>query len=286
MNKKIKKILKIFGIVLLILCSVLIVLFYLFSIPKSNKNILEDFSENNTEVFIRNKTFKSFRYRVVATQKVIDTSKITLVFIHGAIGTSTDFKKYMFDKELNSKANLISYDRVGYGIHQTGNTQGSIAFETELLEDLVVDLDASKIILVGYSYGGPIALASKKKYKKIILLAPALYSKSEKMPWALNLYSWEATRWLVPKVWKAASKEKLSHIDDLQKFENYWNTNPSEVISIHGTKDGIVPYENSLLLKENFLQQKFELLTLENTGHGLVWTHFNEIKNSLIQQLN
>ena len=73
MNKKIKKILKIFGIVLLILCSVLIVLFYLFSIPKSNKNILEDFSENNTEVFIRNKTFKSFRYRVVATQKVIDT---------------------------------------------------------------------------------------------------------------------------------------------------------------------------------------------------------------------
>ena len=286
MNKKIKKILKIFGIILLILFSVLIVLFYRFSIPKSNKKILEDFSENNTEVFIRNKTFKNFRYRVIAAQKAIDTSKITLVFIHGAIGTSTDFKKYMFDKELNSKANLISYDRVGYGIHQTGDAQGSIAFETDLLEDLVVDLDASKIILVGYSYGGPIALASKKQYRKIVLLAPALYSKTEKMPWALNLYTWKATRWLVPKVWKAASKEKLSHIDDLQKFENYWNTNPSEVISIHGTKDWIVPYENSLLLKENFLQQKFELLTLENTGHGLVWTHFSEIKNSLIQQLN
>lgn len=286
MNKIMKKILKIFGIILMLLFVVLTVSFYKFSAPSTNLKVIKDFNNNNTDVFIKNNSFKNFKYRVLTTQKTIDTSKTTVVFVHGAIGSFTDFKKYMFNKELNSQANLISYDRIGYGIHQTGNVLGSITSETALLEALIADLDPSKVILVGYSYGGPIVLASKKNYKKIILLAPAVYSKAEKMPWALKLYTWNATNWLVPKIWKAASKEKLLHAANLQKLESNWNVNLSKIISIHGTKDNIVPYQNSLYLKDIFSSQQFELVPLEGAGHGLVWTHFNEIKNILLQQLN
>ena len=285
MQRKIYKILKIGSFLFLLLFVVLVVLFYRFSQPKSNEYIINEFKESDVEVYIKDKQFKGFRYRVLTTQKNIDTTIPTIIFIHGSIGSALDFKNYLTDVDLSEKANLIAYDRIGYGVYQTGNVKESIAFEVELLEDLSVDLPESETILVGYSYGGPIALASKKKYKKVVLLAPAVYSKVEPMPWALNLYKWNATQWLVPKMWQAASIEKLSHKKDLLKFENNWNTSPSKVLSIHGNKDWIVPYDNSLYLDKMFSENQFELVTLDGAGHGLVWSNFEEIKSELLQQL-
>ncbi|MFK5957798.1 MAG: alpha/beta hydrolase [Lutibacter sp.] len=280
------KIIKIIGIIFLLLLTILIVLFYRFSTPKSDADIQKEFTKRNHIVFISKKKFQNFEYRVVTTQKEIDTTLPTLVFIHGSIGSALDFKYYLLDEEINKKANLIAYDRIGYGEKNAGNVQESIAFETEMLEDLIANLNKQNTILVGYSYGGSIALASKKDYKKIVLLAPAVYSKVEPMPWFLNLYKWKATRWMLPKIWKSASKEKLSHKLDILKFENSWAMNPSKVISIHGNDDWIVPYENSLYLERKFLPEQFDLVTLNNAGHGLVWSHFNDIKSILLQQLN
>lgn len=285
MHKKFIKLIKIIAAILCLFLVVLIVLFYRFSIPKTDNYIKDEFAEYNVAVFIKQQKFNNFEYRVLTTKKEIDTTIPTLVFVHGSIGSALDFKKYLVDAELNKNANLIAYDRIGYGIHKTGEVQESIAFEVELLEDLIADLAIAKTILVGYSYGGPIALASKKKYKKVVLLAPAVFSSVEPMPWALNLYNWKATRWLLPAVWKAASKEKLSHRKDLLNFETDWNSTPSSVLSIHGSEDWIVPYENSMFLKEQFTSNQFELVTLDGVGHELVWSNFNEIKQNLLQQL-
>jgi pimeloyl-ACP methyl ester carboxylesterase len=286
MRKKLKMVVKIISAVLLLLLLLLTILFYRFSSPESDKNIIEKFEEMNVEVFIKNRQFKKYTYRILEFQKEIDTTLPIIVFIHGSIGSSLDFKRYLSDNEIINKANLISYDRIGYGIHHTGKALESIAIETEMLHDLLSGLNKGNIILVGYSYGGPIALASINRYKKIILLAPAVYSKVEPMPWALNLYIWKISRWLLPEIWKSASKEKLSHKKDLQRFENNWNKNPSQIISIHGDKDWIAPIENSFYLKEKFSLAQFELVTLNNAGHGLVWSNFDDIKKMLLQQLN
>jgi pimeloyl-ACP methyl ester carboxylesterase len=286
MRKRLKLILKIVSFLFLAVIIVVIVIFYRFSTPKTDMAIFKEFKSHNVPIFITKKEFKSFDYRVLTTQKEIDTTKPTIVFIHGSIGSALDFKKYMLDSVLRKKANLISYDRVGYGIYQTGNVQESITFEIEMVENLIAKINPAKTILVGYSYGGPIALASKKKYKKIVLLAPAVYSNLEKMSWLLNLYKWKTTRWVVPKTWQAASKEVLTHQKDLQSFEKYWHKNPSSIICIQGDSDWIVPYKNSLLLQQQIFPEKFKLLTLKNVGHGLIWTNFKDIKKVLIQQLN
>lgn len=270
----------------MLLIVVLVVFFYRFSQPKSDDYILKEFEDNSSEVFINLHQFKGFKYRVLATQKEIDTMLPNLVFIHGSIGSALDFKTYLMDSELNKKANLFAYDRVGYGEQQTGDVQESIAFEVELLEDFTKNFQTSNTILVGYSYGGPIALASKKNYKKVILLAPAVSSTAEPMPWALNFYKWKSTRWLAPLAWEAASKEKLSHKKDLLNFETDWNSTPSMVLSIHGTGDWIVPYENSLYLKKIFTPNKFDLVTLDGAGHELVWSNFEAIKATILKQLN
>tara|TARA_R110001632_G_scaffold10559_13_gene39073 strand:+ start:2177 stop:3028 length:852 start_codon:yes stop_codon:yes gene_type:complete len=279
-----KKILKILGIISLVLLIGLYSLFYWATSPKSNEQVVETFSELGVVSEITNETYKDFTYRKVSISK--DTTLPTIVFVHGTIGSVLDFSGYMTDSLLLTKANMISYDRIGYNYKDQNDVQESIAFERDLLEDLVKDLHPEKTILAGYSYGGPIALASNKKYKKVILFAPAVYSKVEPMPWMLNLYKWKLTRWIVPPIWKQASKEKMSHREDLENFETLWKQNPNSIVSIHGNADWIVPYANSEYLQHQFPDHQFELITIKDAGHGLVWSQFKQIKLELLKHLD
>jgi len=284
--KLFKKILKIVMVAFVLLFVGVYILFVHFSSPKSDIEIVEAFKKSNYKPIISKEMYKSFEFRKLSMQSEIDTTKYTVVFVHGAIGSSIDFKKYMSDSLLNSKANLISYDRIGYNYEDKHLAQKSIDFEVEVLKKVLKGLEFHRTILVGYSYGGPIALALKKQFKNIVLLAPAVYSKVEPMPWMVNFYKWKATRWLVPHSWKSASEEKITHQSELQKFENSWSNNPSQVISIHGDSDQIVPYENSLFLEKQFSNKQFKLVTIPNAGHGLVWSNFDFIKEEFLKVLD
>jgi len=282
--RRFKKILKITFIVLSILLVAFYILFYWVTAPKSDAKVLEAFEEAGVTPVITHEKFKTFDYRKVAMMK--DTSLPTIVFVHGTIGSVLDFKRYMADSVLQTKANTIIYDRIGYNYEDQNDVQESIAFEAEMLEDIVKDLNPEKTILVGYSYGGPIVLASKRKYKKVILFAPAVYSKVEPMPGMLKLYVWKLTRWIVPPIWKQASKEKLSHRYDLQKFESTWNDNPNQVVSIHGDGDWIVPYSNSEYLQKIFPESQFKLITIPEANHDLIWSNFDELYPLLLNELD
>ena len=252
--------------------------------PKTDEKVRESFLEYGVLPSITHERYKTFDFRKVTVER--DTCLPNIVFVHGTIGSVLDFKKYMTDSILTAKANMIIYDRVGYNYQDKNDVQESITFEVEMLEDILKNLNPKKTIVVGYSYGGPIALASKKNYKKVILLAPAVYSEVEPMPGILNIYKWKLTRWMVPPIWKQASKEKISHPEDLRKFESKWNENPNEVLSIHGDADWIVPYSNSEYLKNIFTQEQFELLTLPDANHDLIWSRFAEIKEILLKELD
>lgn len=281
---KFKKFLKILSIFFFVVLTTLYFLFSYYTKPKSDKYILEKFEKVVFQPKIEHLKFKDFKYRKVSIK--VKDSLPTMVFVHGTIGSYIDFIEYMKDSSLLTKTNFISYDRVGYNYKDKNEVQESIAFERDMLQNITKNLNKNNTIVVGYSYGGPIALADNTKYKKVILLAPAVYSKVEPMPWLINLYKWKLTRWLVPDIWKQASKEKLSHRKDLQKFEKHWTNNPNEIISIHGNDDAIVPYENSMYLKEQFSKDRFTLVTLPNTGHGLVWSNFEKIKKEFLKNLD
>jgi len=277
-----KKILKItFSIILLIFIGLYIV-FYQFTKPKSDETVMEELTTELVKPTLTKERFKSFEYRQVTIQK--DTSLPTLIFVHGTIGSAIDFKSYLTDSVLLQKANMIAYDRIGYNYMDEHNVQESIAFEAAMLDSIIGN--RTNVILVGYSYGGPIALATKKKVKDIVLLAPAVYSKVEPMPSMINVYKWKLTRWLVPPVWKQASREKMSHKEDLKKFESKWAQTTNKVISIHGDVDWIVPYDNSLFLEKQFPKDQFKLITINNVSHELVWTKDTLIKQELLKLLH
>ncbi|CAL2084993.1 Pimeloyl-ACP methyl ester carboxylesterase [Tenacibaculum sp. 190524A02b] len=281
--RQLRKLLKIIGITLAILLTGVYALFVYISSPNSDEKLLKKFEQAAIKPVIKYKTYRGFRYRTL--NSIHNQELPTIIFVHGTIGSSSDFAKYMMDEDLLKKFNFISYDRIGYNYQDKNHVQESIAFERDLLDAIISTIPSKKIIIAGYSYGGPIALASKKQVKKILLFAPAVYSKVEPMPWLLNFYKWKITRWLVPKIWQEASKEKISHKSDLRKFENKWNNTPNTIVCIHGNEDWIVPYENSLYLKKHFSNKQFNLITLNSTGHDLIWSQFSQIKQQLLKQV-
>ena len=279
----VKRIFKIGTLFFLVLFIAAYLVFVRFSSPKSDVEIHSLFHEAGVPAFIKQNKLHVFDYRKIAMQKAIDTSKVTLVFVHGAIGSAIDFKNYMTDSLMRSAYNMVSYDRVGYNYNSTVLAQKSLKFEMDVLQDVVQNLKPEKTILVGYSYGGPIVLGVKKRCKQLVLLAPAVYSAVEPMPCMLHFYESKYTRWLVPHVWQSASVEKQTHKTELQKYEEHWIENSSPVMSIHGTSDGIVPYVNSLFLQEQFPEKQFVLKTIHGAGHSLVWSHEQFIKNELLK---
>ena len=284
MRRFLLKLLKVVCAIVVVLLTVFLLLIHNFFRPKSNEEILTDFKEQSKEIFINNSVVEGKTIRVLSSQSSLDTLKPTIVFVHGSPGAGMDFKKYLQDSELTDAANVLTYDRVGYNFESNDDLL-PIHKEVEILEQLISNFDKSKTIIVGYSYGGPIALGVKNKYKEIVLCAPAVISEVEPMFWFLNLYKWRATRWLVPGMLQTASKEKLGHAKDLKSMEQKWNLNPSKIKSIHGNKDWIVPYENSLKLQELFPKNQFELKTLEGASHDLIWSRFEEVKKELLKSI-
>lgn len=272
---------KLFKITSYILIGLLVV--FLIAIQfvfKSSSDVT--IKEELKNITLTHHKFNNYNYRKISTFQRLDTTIPTLVFVHGSPGSMLDFKAYFKDTTLIKKANLISYERVGYGIDNIGEIQ-TLNSEVELLNSITETLPISNTILAGYSYGGPIALASKKKYKKVVLLAPAVYSEVEPMFWFLNFYKWKATRWLMPKILQGASKEKMQHQDELRKFQEKWSDNPSEIHVVHGDEDWIVPYSNSEFIQQQFDSSQLELVTLKGVGHDLIWSNFEDIKSEFLK---
>ena len=281
--RRFKKILKITGIVLGVLFIGLLIAAHVFLKPKSDEEVVEKLKNSHHKPHIYYNTYKEFKYRVVAMQQNIDTVLPTLVFVHGSPGSILDYSRYFKDSTLNSKANILSYDRVGYGTNNAGDVQGSIAFELKILHDLIKEIPPEKIVLIGYSYGGPVVLASPKSYKYKVSLASSISADLEPMFWALNFYKWKLTRPLIPNLLKAAAKEKYAHLTDLPSYNDKWSISPSPIVNIQGDKDWIVPYENSKILQKIIDANKLKMVTIGGGGHELIWSHFKLIKSEILK---
>lgn len=255
---------------------------------KSDKKILRYFKKNglNGQVKFFDFENKSIRYVV---SKPIDKQKISVLFVHGAPGSSTDFEDYLNDKELNKLGNLISIDRIGYGYSDFGNSQTSIQTQAKAIEKLI-DIIDTPFILVGWSFGGPIAgfvsLNKSKKIKHLILLAPAISPESERFFQIGKLAQSKWTKWMVPTPFVMAQEEKMMHEEELEKLKNKWQNLIVPTTYLHGSKDKLVPYEGNMnFVKKTFNDSILNAKTIDGYGHIFPVTNSDIVKKEIMNIL-
>lgn len=75
----------------------------------SDKKLKKEFKEINKKVVIDFVDYEGKQLRYYSPNP-IDNEKPSILFIHGAPGTGSNYLKYLKDADLMTKANLISLD--------------------------------------------------------------------------------------------------------------------------------------------------------------------------------
>lgn len=145
----------------------------------------EQFSQVQTERAV------TFRYRTQSEDS------LTVVYIHGKLGSGSDVVFSPLRDPLEQDFSLIAYDRPGSG-HSLGREGGwswsPHDFADHLQDLLVRDGVQHPVILLAHSWGGAIALNYALRYPEkvhgMVLLAPAAY------PWP-GRFSTSPSDWFV-----------------------------------------------------------------------------------------
>jgi len=248
MKKKILTFLKVIAGLYIILCVSLY--FFqeklIFFPQQLEKNYQFNFGQNFDELNFKTSDGKLLNGLLFKS----DSTKGLIFYLHGNAGS------------LNSWGNVAkTYTELNYDVfildyRSYGKSEGTINGQEQLFEDneiiykeLKKDYNEKDIIILGYSIGTGLAskLASNNKPKQLILQAP-YYSLTDMMRQRFSFIPTFVLKY------KFATNEYLKNCE-------------MPITIFHGNQDGVINYESSLKLKEEF-KTKVNLITLNEQGHN------------------
>lgn len=251
--------------------------------------LIAEYKAKGIELNIQEKAYKSISYKYYYTG--IDSTKSTiLLFVHGTPGAGAMFGKFMADKDLLKKADIISVDRFGYGSSDFGTSYPILIDQAQQLNHLCSQFPDRKIIAVGHSFGGPIVVKQACEFPEdlsaLILLAPALDPETEKFEGLAKLAWWKLTSWYFPQLLKVAADEKIAHRNELEIMKDDLKDIAIPILHIHGTNDWMVPYQNLQFAEEEFKSADLTPITLEGSSHFLfTGEDFEKVKVEILKFL-
>ncbi|MCF6212929.1 MAG: alpha/beta hydrolase [Flavobacteriaceae bacterium] len=256
------------------------------SLRMSDKEVIKSFKKAAKTPIIYYTNYKGKPMRYIAS-KPFDSKLPTLLFLHGAPGSSSDFYRYLKDSILNTKANLISMDRLGYGYSNYGIAETSITEQAESAFHILGENKVKDAIVIGWSYGGTIAAKlvalHPELIKHAVLIAPAISPADEKYFILGKVAKWGLTRWMVPKAFRVAEDEKLAHAAELKLMLPDWQKIQRPVTYYQGDKDKIVPFANAQFIRDKMPASLLNQITIKGGSHFIVFKNYELIKTELLR---
>ena len=221
-----------------------------------------------------------------------DTLPMVLL-IHGSPSSSASWKELMGDSLMLSKARLVAVDRPGYGFSSFGEVETSVLTQAEkiipILEKKRIEHD--EILVIGSSYGGPVAVAIAALRPDLInglmLQSSSMKPKAEKIYPISYPTSRVPLKYLIPTVFRNANTEKLTHENALNELLPYWNKITAPTLIFHGNKDDLIYFENATFAQDQLVNaKKVKLKEIEGEGHGMLWSDFELTRNTMIEAID
>lgn len=212
-----------------------------------------------------------------------------ILMIHGGSWVAGDKNGYA--KDLNKWSSVYGYAAAAINYHYASNDfyyediMNDIAESLKRIKDIasLKHINIEKVMLTGGSAGGHLSLLYAYKYAntspvKPVAVAnysgptdltdPSYYSTKESELDYLSLFSLLCNENFTSENYKTPEMQnKLLEASPI----NYINENTVPTLICHALEDTIVPYSNAARLKDklNTFNVKYDLVTYENSNHGL-----------------
>ena len=214
-----------------------------------------------------------------------------VLFVHGSPGSLSDFIGFLCDSALQSKAQLISVDRPGFGQSGFGRGEPSLEQQSKIIKRLIdIFKKDQPVLLVGHSLGGPLIAKVASDYpgliNGLIFVAGSVDPDLEPPNWWRAPLATSFFRWMIPRSIRASNDEIYPLKKQLMELSSRWNLIEAKTTIIHGTNDSLVPFGNAAFLEEKLEKVFPKAVYEEGMDHFVPWTHPHLIKNAVIDMLD
>jgi pimeloyl-ACP methyl ester carboxylesterase len=222
-----------------------------------------------------------------------DDSNATILFIHGAPSSLSYWKAYLSDSRLLKRATLYAVDRPGYGYSGLGDPLPDMATQASIIKLILDSLHKAHhpVIVVGVSYGSPIACRLAMDYPElvdgIVLIAPPLGPGQERIFWFTYIIENPLLNWFIPRMLQSANREKVHHRDELTKMLPLWPRIHVPVNYLQGMNDGLVNPDNADFAKTHLTNApSLNIQMIPGRGHLIAFNEEERITHAILDMLD
>ena len=222
-----------------------------------------------------------------AAKPAADARALTLVFIHGSPGGAGVWATQFTNAYPG--ADLFAYDRPGFGQSTPALTRPHLQAQVDGLMAWLPGATTNRVLLVGHSYGSPIALLAALEHPDkiggILLIGGDVDPAQEKPMWIQYFFGWRLTSWVLPRSLRQCNREMLTVGDDLKKVQTLLPTLAVPVVMLHGDHDPLVPVENVAWLQAQLAalgkSAQFAKIILPGVNHFIPWQHPADVRRAI-----
>jgi pimeloyl-ACP methyl ester carboxylesterase len=217
--------------------------------------------------------------------------KPLVVFIHGSPGDWQGWVDYLVDPELTAKAELIAIDRPGFGGSGAGIVERSLVQQARDIAPLLDKAAAGRrVVLVGHSYGGPVAVRlaidAGSRVTDLVILAGSIDPALEQTAWYQYPADWPVISWLLPDMLVVTNREIRALKDELADMLPLWPKVTQRVTVMQGGKDDLVPPENADFAQKMLTRAgSLNIIRIPEMNHFLPWTRYAQVKAVILQHV-
>lgn len=236
--------------------------------------------------------YKSQGRSVRYIQTGVDTNA-SILFIHGAPSSLSYWKGYLSDSRLLKRATLYAVDRPGYGYSGLGDPLPDMATQASIIKLILDSLHKAHhpVIVVGVSYGSPIACRLAMDYPElvdgIVLIAPPLGPGQERIFWFTYIIENPLLNWFIPRMLQSANREKVHHREELTKMLPLWPRIHVPVNYLQGMNDGLVNPDNADFAKTHLTNApSLNIQMIPGRGHLIAFNEEERITHAILDMLD
>lgn len=211
---------------------------------------------------------------------------IPVVLIHGSPGSWDAYAPLLNDSMLTSRFLMLAPDRPGFGRTRHGKAEPKLEQQAAAILAVITHAKLQQpVILLGHSWGGPIAVQFSaiypEKTRAVVNIAGSMDPNLEKRRWYNHLASWRAVRWISPTDIVTSNDELWNAKSELQKLLPSWNAVP-KIVTLQGLKDNLVPGENADFVDRLVPENRRKTSRIPDQGHFILWYRQDLVRQAII----